>query len=139
MLWLFRGLLCFHTNFKIFCSRTAKNAISNLIGISALVYLFIYFWLHCVFVAACRLSLDAVNGGYSSLLCTAFSLQWLLLLWSTTSKRVGFTGLVAPRRVGSSRTRAQIRVLCIGRQILNHCATREVPALVLNVCFLTQT
>ena len=28
--------------------------------------------------------------------------------------------------MGSSRTRAQTRVPCIGRQILNHCATREV-------------
>ena len=34
-------------------------------------------------------------------------------------------GLVAPRYVGSSQTRARTRVLCIGRQILNHCATRE--------------
>ena len=34
-------------------------------------------------------------------------------------------GLVASRHVGSSRTRAQTRVPCIGRQILNHCATRE--------------
>ena len=34
-------------------------------------------------------------------------------------------GLVAPRHVGSSRTRAQTRVPCIGRRILNHCATRE--------------
>ena len=31
----------------------------------------------------------------------------------------------APRHVGSSQTRAQTRVPCIGRQILNHCATRE--------------
>ena len=36
-------------------------------------------------------------------------------------------GLVAPRHVRSSPTRARIRVPCIGRQILNHCATREVP------------
>ena len=36
-------------------------------------------------------------------------------------------GLVAPRHVGSSGTRARTRVPCIGRQILNHCATREVP------------
>ena len=36
------------------------------------------------------------------------------------------TGLVAPRHVGSSRTRAQTRIPCIGRQILNHCTTREV-------------
>ena len=37
------------------------------------------------------------------------------------------TGLVPPRHVGSSQTRAQTRVPCIGRQILNHCATREAP------------
>ena len=37
------------------------------------------------------------------------------------------TGLVAPWHVGSSQTRARTRVSCIGRQILNHCATREAP------------
>ena len=36
-------------------------------------------------------------------------------------------GLVAPQHVGSSQTRARTRVPCIGRQILNHCATREAP------------
>ena len=36
-------------------------------------------------------------------------------------------GLVAPRHVGSSRTRARTRVLYVGRRILNHCATREAP------------
>ena len=35
------------------------------------------------------------------------------------------TGPVALRHVGSSQTRARTRVPCIGRQILNHCATRE--------------
>ena len=30
-------------------------------------YLFIYFWLHWVFFAACRLSLVVASGGYSSL------------------------------------------------------------------------
>ena len=35
------------------------------------------------------------------------------------------TGPVAPRHVGSSQTRARTRVPCIGRQILNHCTTRE--------------
>ena len=29
------------------------------------------------------------------------------------------------RHVGSSQTRSRTRVPCIGRQILNHCATRE--------------
>ena len=37
--------------------------------------LFIYFWLHWVFVAACRLSLVVASGGYSSLWCTGFSLR----------------------------------------------------------------
>ena len=37
------------------------------------------------------------------------------------------TGLVAPWHVGSSYTRAGIHVPCIGRRILNHWATREVP------------
>ena len=34
-------------------------------------------------------------------------------------------GLVAPRHVGSSQTRARTRVPCVSRQILNYCATRE--------------
>ena len=46
--------------------------------------------------------------------------QWLWL-----------TGLVAPRHVGSSQTRARTRVPCIGRQTLSHCATREALLLVL--------
>ena len=37
----------------------------------------------------------------------------------------GSRTLVAPRHVGSSQTRARTRVPCIGRQILNHCTTRE--------------
>ena len=39
--------------------------------------------------------------------------------------------LVAPRHMGSSRTRARARVPCIGRRILNHCTTREVLNLIL--------
>ena len=35
------------------------------------------------------------------------------------------TGLAAPWHVGSSQTRARTCVPCIGRQTLNHCATRE--------------
>ena len=40
------------------------------------------------------------------------------------------TDLVAPRHVGSSQTRARTHVSCIGRQILNHCATREALVLI---------
>ena len=83
------------------------------------LFLFIYFWLRCVFVAVRGLSLVVASGGYSSLRCAGFSLWWLLLLQST--------GLVAPRHVGSAQTRARTRVPCIGRRILNHCTTREVP------------
>ena len=102
---------------------------------------FIYFWLRWVFVAARGLSLVAASGGYSSLRCARFSLRWLLLLWSMGSRCAGFsscgsrasvlwhTGLVAPRHVGSSWTRARTRVPCIGGRILNHCSTKEAPSL----------
>ena len=43
------------------------------------------------------------------------------------------TGPAAPRHVGSSQTRARTRVPCIGRQILNHCATREAQLSILYV------
>ena len=123
-----------------------------------LFILFIYFWLHWVFVAVCGLSLVAESGGHSSLQCPGFSLRWLLLLRSTGSRHAGVsscgtraqqlwlvgsrvqaqqlwhTGLVAPRHVGSSRTRARTRVPCVGRQVLNHCTTRE--ALLLQILIL---
>ena len=41
------------------------------------------------------------------------------------AQQLWLTGLGAPWHVGSSQTRARTRVPCIGRQILNHCATRE--------------
>ena len=117
------------------------------------IYLSIYLWLRWVFVAARGLSLVAASGGYSLLRCTGFSLRWLLLLRSTGSRPAGFsscgmqaqqlwlagsrvqsqqlwyTSLVAPRHAGSSWARDRTHVPCIGRRILNHCATREVPAI----------
>ena len=56
-----------------------------------LINLFIYFWLHWVFIAARGLFLVAVSRGYSSLWCTGFSLRWLLLLRSTGSRHAGFS------------------------------------------------
>ena len=41
------------------------------------------------------------------------------------AQQLWLTGPVAPRHVGSSQTRARTHVPCIGRQTLNHCATRE--------------
>ena len=43
----------------------------------------------------------------------------------------GSRGPATPRHVGSSQTRARTRVPCIGRQILNHCATREALYVIL--------
>ena len=48
------------------------------------------------------------------------------------AQQLWLTGLVALRHVGSSQTRARTRVPCIGRQILNHCATREAQGLFFN-------
>ena len=55
------------------------------------IYLFIYFWLCWVSVAAHRFYLVVGSGGYSSLRCTGFSLRWLLLLRSMGSRRTGFS------------------------------------------------
>ena len=52
---------------------------------------FFVFWLHWVFVAARGLSLVVASGGYSSLRCVGVLLPWLLLLWSTGSRRTGFS------------------------------------------------
>ena len=53
--------------------------------INSFILFIYYFWLRWVFVAVRGLSLVAVSGAYSLLRCTGFSLQWLLLLWSTGS------------------------------------------------------
>ena len=117
-------------------------------------FLFFFFLGLCwVFVGARGLSLVAVSRGYSLLPYAGFSLWWLFLLWSTGSRHMGFyscgsralerrlsscgtLGLVALRHVGSSQTRARTRVPCIGRQILNHCATREAAHYIFLDAFL---
>ena len=107
-----------------------------------------FFFFNKLFIFVCFGS-SLLIAGFLQLQCAGFSLQWLLLLCSTGSGHAGFSscgawaqqqwlagsraqaqqlqhmGLVAPRPVGSSRTRARTRVPCIGRRILNHCATRE--------------
>ena len=73
-----------------------------------------YFWLLWVFVAVRWLSLVAAGRGSSWLRCVGFSQQWLLLLLSTGSRHAGSVVVAAPRHVGFSRTRDQIRVPYIG-------------------------
>ena len=55
-----------------------------------IIYLFIF---GCVGSSLLRTGflLVAASRGYSSLWCTGFSLQWLLLLQSTGSRRAGFS------------------------------------------------
>ena len=75
----------------------------------------------------------------SSLWCSGFSLQWLLLWRNTGSgarelQESRHMGLVALQHVESSRRRDWAHVPCIGRQILNQWATREVPRLTVFMC-----
>ena len=101
--------------------------------------LFLYFWLHWVFIATCGLSLVAARGGYSLVLgfwWAGFPLRGLLSLQSTGPRacrlqELGCKGLVAQRHVGSSQTRDWI-VLCTGRQMLNPWAKRRI----LSWCFM---
>ena len=51
------------------------------------------------------------------------------------AQQLWLTGLVARWHVGSSQTRARTHVPCIGRQILNHCTTREAPGNVFDSYF----
>jgi len=49
-------------------------------------FIYFYFWLYWVFVAARRLSLVVEGGGFSVSCCVGFSLWWPLLLRSTGSR-----------------------------------------------------
>ena len=80
-----------------------------------------------LFVAVCGL-LIAVASLVAEHGLQARGLQQLWLAGSRAQAQQWWcTGLVAPRLVGSSRTRDRTRVPCVSRRILNHCATREVP------------
>ena len=71
------------------------------------------------------------SGGHSSPRCAGLSPLRPLPLRSTGSNRAGSAivahGPSCSAAWGSSQTRARTRVPCTGRQILNHCATREAP------------
>ena len=52
------------------------------------------------------------------------------------ARALGAWASVVPRHVEFSRSRSRRRVPCLGRQILNHCATREVPLFFFSFIFL---
>ena len=69
-------------------------------------------------------------GGFSCRGSRALGMraQQLWLMGSRAqAQQLWHTDLVAPWHVGSSQTRDRTWVPCIGRRILNHCATGEVP------------
>ena len=81
---------CFHVLAVV--NRAAMNIVvhDSFFFFNTFILFIYYFWLHWVFVAVHGPSLVAASRGYSSLQCAGFSLQWLLLLWSTDSRHVGF-------------------------------------------------
>ena len=115
---------------------------------------FSFFGLRWVFVAARRLSLVGASGGYSSLRCTGFSLQWLLfsccgaralgarasvvvarglhLLWRAGSVVVACS-LSCSAACGIFLDQGSNTCPLHCRWILNHCATREVPRNILRL------
>ena len=78
-----------------------------------------------LFVAVCGL-LIVVASLIAEHRLQAHGLQQLWLTgFRAQAQQLWLSGLVAPWHVGSSRTRDRTCVPCIGRQILNHCTTRE--------------
>ena len=122
------------------CSREKKRWIN---------FIFIDLFIFCLFIFGCIGSSllragflqlwraeATLRGGARASYCDGFSCcrAWALgtraqQLWLASSRvqaqQLWCTGLVTTVHVGSSRTRARTRVPCIGRRILNQCATRE--------------
>ena len=102
-------------------------------------FCFFLSWLRGVFIALCRVSLIVASRKYSSLHHMGCFLRWLLL-WSTDSRAcMGFssccswalqlwlTGSRAWSWQNPSRPEIEPVFPAIGKQILIHSATREVP------------
>ena len=108
---------------------TAPLAFDSVFAFFFLVYLFIYLFIFgCVgssflcegFLQLWRAGATLHRGARASHCCGAQAPD-------TQAQQLWLTGPVAPCHVGSSQTRARTCFPCIGRQILNHCATREAP------------
>ena len=84
--------------------------------------LFLFSWLHWVFIATLGLSVVAASVGY----CLVEVLRLLIVVTSPGAAYRLSMGLVFLRHVESFWTRDQTYVSCIGRQILNHSTTRKI-------------
>ena len=91
-------------------------------------YFFLNFWLHWIFVAACRLSLESggllSNCSVQASHCGGFSLQSMGSR-ACRLQQLQLPGVVAPWHVESSQIMDLTHVLCISRQIPNHQTTKE--------------
>ena len=72
-----------------------------------------------------RNHLAQVTKQVSGKICTRVQVSWALGTWASVA--VVHRASCSPQHVGSSWTRDRTCVPCIGRQILNHWTTREVP------------
>ena len=82
------------------------------------------YWQGLIWITRCRKNVDFLK----KFLNVFIWLHQVLAAWCVIFVMSPWhTSLVAPRHMGSSQTRDQTHVPCIGRQILNHWATREVP------------
>ena len=135
VLWLVKVIkVYFWMDCECFSTNLLKYGNSSRLNLDIMYYYYYYYYLLFLAVLGLHCCTQAFfscgSRGYSSLWCSGFSLRWLLLFRSTGSRRVGFISCstraqAAPWHVGSNRCRAWTRVPCIGRQILNHWATRE--------------
>ena len=91
-------------------------------------------------------SLVAASGGHSLVVvCSLIAVVSLVVgemgsrsmgfrSWSMWAQKLWYTGLADPCHVGSSWTRNQTHVPCLGRWILYHWATRDAPLFLLLTC-----
>ena len=116
-------------------SSTSKEKFFFLFFLKFFIYYF-YFWLCWVFVSVRGLSLVAASGSHSSSRCAGLSLSRPLLLWSTGSRRAGSVvvahGPSCSAACGIFPDQGSNPCPLHGRQILNHCATREAPRKIFN-------
>ena len=71
------------------------------------LYLYIYFWLHWFFIAACGLFLVLERGGYSLVMCGLLTAGLLLLQSTGCSDRLQWLQHRAQLRLSGPRVRAQ--------------------------------
>ena len=123
--------MCYFPGIFIFITKLVGKTNTPFFFFFKFIYLFIYSFFGCVgssflregFLqsrqAGATLHRGARASRYRGLSCCGAQAP------GAQAQQLWLTGPAAPWHVGSSQTRARTRVPCIGRQILNHCATRE--------------